>query len=137
MTIRHTLPATLAAATLIAPAAQARPADMHASTAEAAAAIARGHAMLEAGADILDIGGERTRPGAGPVTPEEEIRRILPVVRELARAAPVSIDTRHAATMAAALEAGAEIVNDVTALRHDGAFLYCASTDQIWEFAVE
>jgi dihydropteroate synthase len=92
-------------------------------TAETAAAIARGHAMLEAGADILDIGGESTRPGAEPVTPEEEIRRILPVVRDLARAAPVSVDTRHAATMAAALEAGAEIVNDVTALRHDGEAL--------------
>ena len=90
-------------------------------TAEAAAAIARGHAMLAAGADILDIGGESTRPGAAPVTPEEEIRRILPVVRALARAAPVSVDTRHAATMAAALETGAAIVNDVTALRHDGA----------------
>lgn len=92
-------------------------------TAEVAAAIARGHAMLEAGADILDIGGESTRPGAEPVTAEAEIRRILPVVRDLARAAPVSVDTRHAATMRAALEAGAEIVNDVTALRHDGAAL--------------
>ncbi|MDO9707799.1 dihydropteroate synthase [Paracraurococcus lichenis] len=92
-------------------------------TAEAAAAIARGHAMLEAGADILDIGGESTRPGADPVSPGEEIRRILPVVRDLARAAPVSVDTRHAATMAAALEAGAEIVNDITALRHDGGAL--------------
>jgi dihydropteroate synthase len=87
--------------------------------ADAAAVIARGHAMLAAGADILDIGGESTRPGADPVTPEEEIRRILPVVRDLARAAPVSVDTRHAATMAAALQAGARIVNDVTALRHD------------------
>ncbi|WBV41902.1 dihydropteroate synthase [Pseudoroseomonas cervicalis] len=83
------------------------------------AAIAAGHAMLEAGADILDIGGESTRPGADPVTPEEEIARIRPVVRELAKAAVVSIDTRHAATMQAALEAGAEIVNDVTALRQD------------------
>jgi dihydropteroate synthase len=83
------------------------------------AAIAAGHAMLEAGADILDIGGESTRPGAAPVSIEEEIARVLPVLRELAKAAPVSIDTRNAATMRAALEAGAEIVNDVTALRHD------------------
>jgi dihydropteroate synthase len=90
---------------------------------DAEAAVARGHAMLETGADILDIGGESTRPGAAPVAPEEEIRRILPVVRELARAAPVSVDTRHAATMAAALDAGAEIVNDVTSLRHDGGAL--------------
>jgi dihydropteroate synthase len=77
--------------------------------------------MLEAGADILDIGGESTRPGAEPVAPQAEIARVIPVVRELAKAAPVSIDTRHAATMQAALEAGAEIINDVTALRHDPA----------------
>ena len=88
---------------------------------DASAAIAAGHAMLEAGADILDVGGESTRPGAAPVPPEEEIARVIPVVRELAKAAPISIDTRHAATMQAALEAGAEIINDVTALRHDPA----------------
>ncbi|MDJ0389886.1 dihydropteroate synthase [Roseomonas sp. E05] len=88
---------------------------------DAAAAIAAGHAMLEAGADILDVGGESTRPGADPVTPEEEVARILPVVRELAKAAVVSVDTRHPATMRAALEAGAEIVNDITALRQDTA----------------
>jgi dihydropteroate synthase len=86
---------------------------------DARTAIAAGHAMLEAGADILDIGGESTRPGAEPVTAEEETARILPVIRELAKAATVSVDTRNAATMRAALEAGAEIVNDVTALRHD------------------
>ena len=85
----------------------------------AGAAIAAGHAMLEAGADILDVGGESTRPGADPVPPEEEAARILPVVRALAPHAPVSIDTRHAAVMRAALDAGAAIVNDVTALRHD------------------
>jgi dihydropteroate synthase len=88
---------------------------------DAGAAIEAGHAMLEAGADILDIGGESTRPGAEPVAPDEELARVIPVVRELAKAAPVSIDTRHAATMQAALEAGAEIINDVTALRHDPA----------------
>jgi dihydropteroate synthase len=88
---------------------------------DAAAAIEAGHAMLQAGADILDIGGESTRPGAEPVASEAEIARVIPVVRELAKAAPVSIDTRHAATMQAALEAGAEIINDVTALRHDPA----------------
>jgi dihydropteroate synthase len=84
-------------------------------------AIEAGHAMLQAGADILDIGGESTRPGAEPVLADEEIARVIPVVRELAKAAPVSIDTRHAATMQAALEAGAEIINDVTGLRHDPA----------------
>jgi dihydropteroate synthase len=83
------------------------------------AAIAQGRAMWAAGADILDIGGESTRPGAAPVPPEAEIARILPVVRALAPLAPVSIDTRNAATMAAALAAGARIVNDVAALRHD------------------
>lgn len=86
---------------------------------DAQTAIAAGHAMLEAGADILDIGGESTRPGSGAVTPEEEIARILPVLRELAKAAPVSVDTRNAATMRIALEEGAEIMNDVSALRHD------------------
>jgi dihydropteroate synthase len=83
------------------------------------AAVAAGHAMLEAGADILDIGGESTRPGAAVVTAEEEIARILPVVRQLATAAVVSVDTRHAATMQAVLDAGAEIVNDISALRQD------------------
>jgi len=84
-------------------------------------AIAAGHAMLEAGADILDVGGESTRPGAEPVPPEEEIRRVVPVIRELAKAATISVDTRNTLTMAAALEAGAEVVNDVSALRHDPA----------------
>ncbi|WP_439598820.1 dihydropteroate synthase [Falsiroseomonas sp.] len=86
-----------------------------------AESIAAGHAMLAAGADLLDIGGESTRPGSQPVPPEEECRRVLPVIRELAKAATISVDTRNAATMLAALEAGAEIVNDITALRHDPA----------------
>ena len=77
--------------------------------------------MLEAGADLLDIGGESTRPGADPTTAEEEMRRVLPVVRALATAAPVSIDTRNAATMRAALDAGARVVNDISAFRHDPA----------------
>jgi dihydropteroate synthase len=83
------------------------------------AAIDAGHAMLEQGADILDIGGESTRPGAEPLTAQEEVARILPVVRQLSTAAVVSVDTRHAATMHAVLEAGAEIVNDISALRQD------------------
>jgi dihydropteroate synthase len=84
--------------------------------------IASGFAMLEAGADMIDIGGESTRPGAEPVDPTEEQRRILPAVTALARAgARVSVDTRHAATMQAALDAGAAIINDVSALRHDPA----------------
>lgn len=86
-----------------------------------AAALAQAEAMLAAGADILDIGGESTRPGAAPVPPEEECRRILPVIHALAGRAVVSVDTRNAPTMQAALAAGARIVNDVSALRHDPA----------------
>ena len=91
------------------------------------AAIALGQTMLEAGADLLDVGGESTRPGAEPVPPEEEARRVLPVVRALARAAPVSVDTRNASTMRAALDAGARIVNDISALRHDPAAMAVAA----------
>ena len=87
---------------------------------DASAAIASGKAMLAAGADILDVGGESTRPGAQPIDPAEEIRRVEPVVRELANAgALVSIDTRQATTMRAALAAGARIINDVSALASD------------------
>ena len=83
-------------------------------------AIAAGLAMRDAGADIVDVGGESTRPGAVPVSPEAEQARVLPVIRALAQAGVlISIDTRHAATMAAALRTGARIVNDVTALTHD------------------
>jgi dihydropteroate synthase len=82
--------------------------------------IAAGLAMLRAGADIIDVGGESTRPGAAPVTPGEEIARVVPVVSALAGAgALVSLDTRHAATMRAGLAAGARIINDVSALRFD------------------
>ncbi|MEO5375393.1 MAG: dihydropteroate synthase [Alphaproteobacteria bacterium] len=94
-----------------------------------AAAIAHGVAMLEAGADIIDVGGESTRPGAEPVAPDEEARRVLPVVRDLAeRGARVSIDTRHAAVMAAAVQAGARIINDVTALTGDPDALKIAAS---------
>jgi dihydropteroate synthase len=87
-------------------------------------AIAAGTAMLAQGADIIDIGGESTRPGAAPVSPEEEQARILPVIRALAGlGAVISADTRHAATMAAALDAGAAIINDISALTHDPAAL--------------
>jgi dihydropteroate synthase len=80
-------------------------------------AIRHGRALLDEGADILDVGGESTRPGATPVAPKDEIRRVEPVVRALAAAgAVVSIDTRHARVMAAALAAGARIINDVSAL---------------------
>jgi dihydropteroate synthase len=88
--------------------------------AAADAAIEAGRAMLAAGADIIDIGGESTRPNAGLVTPDEEIARVRPVIEALAReGAVISADTRHAATMAAALAAGALIINDVSGLKHD------------------
>ncbi len=84
-------------------------------------ALKRGRAMLDDGADILDVGGESTRPGAEPVSAEEERARVVPVVKELSEmGALVSIDTRRAEVMAAAIDAGAGIVNDVTALTSDG-----------------
>lgn len=79
------------------------------------AAIAHGIAMLDAGADIIDVGGESTRPGFTPVSPDEEARRVLPVIRALAqRGAIVSVDTRHVEVAKAAVRVGASIVNDVT-----------------------
>jgi dihydropteroate synthase len=82
-----------------------------------AAAVAHGLELVAAGADVLDVGGESTRPGADPVGEEEELRRVLPVVGRLAAEAgvPVSIDTSKAGVAAAALDAGATIVNDVAA----------------------
>ena len=89
---------------------------------DADAAIAAGMEMARAGADILDIGGESTRPGSASTPQPEELARILPVIRALAGAGPaISVDTRNAATMTAALDAGATIVNDVSALVHDPA----------------
>ena len=83
--------------------------------ADADSAIAYGLKMLDDGADIIDVGGESTRPGASPVDPETELARILPVVRALADAgAIVSVDTYHPQVAEAALEAGASILNDVT-----------------------
>ncbi len=84
------------------------------------AAVEHGRRLLLEGAEILDVGGESTAPGAMPVSAEEELRRVEPVVAGLAgEGATVSIDTSKAAVAAAALEAGAGIVNDVTALRGD------------------
>ena len=88
--------------------------------ADPAAAIAQGRALAEAGADIIDVGGESTRPGSAPVDPETELMRVLPVVRALAAdGLAVSIDSRRASVMAAALEAGAMLINDVSALSFD------------------
>jgi len=86
---------------------------------DADAAIAHGVELVRDGAEVLDVGGESTRPGAEPVGTEEELRRVEPVVAGLVGPATVSIDTSKAAVAAAAVDAGAEIVNDVTALRGD------------------
>ncbi len=83
-------------------------------------AISAGLALAADGADIIDVGGESTRPGAAAVSPEQEQDRVVPVVRALAAAGHcVSVDTRNASTMRAALLAGARIINDVSALAHD------------------
>jgi len=91
----------------------------HAST---RAALAHCEQLLKEGANILDIGGESTRPGAPAVSLEEELARVLPVVREAVRLnVPVSVDTYKAEVMQAVLDAGVDIINDVWALRQSGA----------------
>ncbi len=85
-------------------------------------AAARAATMLDEGAHVIDVGGESTRPGSDPVSPEEEARRVIRVIRGIMADRPdaiVSIDTYRAGTAEAALEAGARVVNDVTALRGD------------------
>lgn len=77
------------------------------------AAIAHGEALIAEGADIVDVGGESTRPGADPVDEAEELRRVLPVVAALSRSVRVSIDTMKPSVAVAAIEAGASLVNDV------------------------
>ncbi|MFQ6554255.1 dihydropteroate synthase [Aestuariibius insulae] len=85
------------------------------------AAITHGLALMKEGADLLDIGGESTRPGAEPVPEDEESRRVLPVVEALAAHAPVSVDTRKAGVARGALAKGATLINDVSALTYDKA----------------
>jgi dihydropteroate synthase len=85
-------------------------------------AVVQAEKMLDEGAHKIDVGGESTRPGSDPVSPEEELRRVLPVVRGILESRPetvISIDTYRASTAEAALDAGARVVNDVTALRGD------------------
>jgi dihydropteroate synthase len=84
-------------------------------------ALAQAEQMIAEGADIIDIGGESTRPGAALVSAEEEMQRVLPVISEVAKrsSVPISIDTTKAAVARAALDAGAAIVNDISALRFD------------------
>jgi dihydropteroate synthase len=86
------------------------------------AAAVHASTMLDEGADILDVGGESTRPGSDPVSQEEEIQRVVPVLERILAARPqavISVDTYRSTTATAALEAGASLVNDVTALRGD------------------
>lgn len=88
------------------------------------AAVARAAQMAAEGADVIDIGGESTRPGSEPVSDDEQIRRVVPVIREMrgrGLGLPISIDTRSAGVASAALDAGADIVNDVSGVRDDPA----------------
>lgn len=97
---------------------------------DAGPAIAHALKLAEAGADILDVGGESTRPGAQTVSADEELRRVLPVIEALAgRGLCVSIDTRKPEVMRAAIAAGAAMVNDVAALRAPGALDAVAASD--------
>ncbi|WP_448142451.1 dihydropteroate synthase [Stenotrophomonas bentonitica] len=92
------------------------------------AAVAHGLQLVAEGADLLDIGGESTRPGAAPVALDEELRRVVPVIEQLVRQTqvPISIDTFKPAVMRAAVAAGAGMINDIHALRQDGALAAAA-----------
>ena len=98
--------------------------------ADTAAAVAHARRLIADGADLLDIGGESTRPGAAPVDEAEELRRVLPLLRSLAGCGvALSVDTSKPAVMRAALAEGASIVNDVRALQAPGALAAVAATD--------
>lgn len=98
--------------------------------ATAAAAIAHANRLIDEGADIIDLGGESTRPGASPVSAEEELARIAPVLEALRETGvPVSVDTRQPAVMGAVLAGGAAMINDVQALRADRAIAAVVGTD--------
>ncbi len=94
-------------------------------------AVEHALAMLDDGADIIDVGGESTRPGAVAVSADEEIDRVVPVIEAIRRhsAIPVSIDTSKPEVMRAAVRAGADMINDVNALQADGALETCAGFD--------
>lgn len=100
---------------------------------EAPSALAQGRALAAAGADILDIGGESTRPFADPVPLEEELRRVIPVIQTLAAEIdlPISIDTYKAPVARAALAAGASLINDISALRFDPDMAPLAAANQV------
>jgi len=100
---------------------------------DAIKAVADGVAMFKSGADIVDIGGESSRPGATPVSEDEELARVLPVVRGLRKGsdAPISIDTYKSNVARAALDAGADIVNDISALRFDPAMAAMIAAEKV------
>lgn len=100
---------------------------------DAGRAIADGLALIEEGADIIDIGGESTRPGARPVPEQEELERVLPVIRGLRSVTkvPISIDTYKASVAQEALHEGADIVNDVSALRFDAEMAALAAAEKV------
>ena len=92
------------------------------------AAVARGHEMLAEGVDIIDVGGESTKPGADRVPEAQELDRVIPVIKELAKAgARISIDTMRASTAKAAIDAGAQIINDVSGGLADSQMLATAA----------
>lgn len=92
------------------------------------AAVEHGLQLVAEGADVLDIGGESTKPGADPVSRDEELSRVIPVIEGLRKETdtPISIDTRHTTVMVEAIKAGATIINDVNALRDEGAMAAAA-----------
>ncbi len=100
---------------------------------DARAALSRGQAMVAAGADVLDVGGESTRPGADPVPPVEQIRRTRHAIEALAATVdvPISVDTSSSEVAAAAIEAGACIINDVTALTGDPQMARLAAASDV------
>jgi dihydropteroate synthase len=100
---------------------------------DSSTAVAGGIEMAEAGADVIDVGGESTRPGARPVSEEEELARVLPVVRGLRSALriPISIDTYKSRVARAALCEGADIVNDISALRFDAAMVSLVAEESV------
>jgi len=100
---------------------------------EPAQAISHGVKLVEEGADIIDVGGESTRPGARPVSGREEMERVIPVIRGLRRelSAPISVDTYKADVARAALDEGADMVNDISALRFDPAMAPLVAAEKV------
>jgi len=96
-------------------------------------AIAHGRQMMEEGADLIDIGGESTRPGSKPIPLEEEIRRVLPVIEGLAKqgGVPLSIDTCRSAVAKRAIDVGAEMINDISGLHGDPALAQVAAKEKV------